>query len=280
MRLYRAVIENNKDPEEQGRYQVRIFGLQDGNKSGFETTNTEELPWAECIGTTAFGLIGEVGVSSIMHQGTWVYVILQDNDPNLPIILGTVIGNATKETAGFGDPDKAFPQKEGLDLGFISGEKYNFNQTIKTQSGHYIEIDDSKDDERIHVYHRTGTYVLIDKEGDIYINGVRDAHYTIARDVTWEIGRDLTMHVAGNATYTIDGNRQEKIGGTSQINVGGSLTETIGGTATFDVSMCNFTNNIHISNTSTADTDHLSAGISGAHHTHDVILHSYTSPPK
>ena len=74
MRLYRAVIENNKDPEEQGRYQVRIFGLQDGNKSGFETTNTEELPWAECIGTTAFGLIGEVGVSSIMHQGTWVAV--------------------------------------------------------------------------------------------------------------------------------------------------------------------------------------------------------------
>lgn len=225
MKIYRGVIEDNKDPEQIGRYRVRIFGLVDGNKSGFESTKTEELPWAECIGSTAFGLIGQTGVSSIMHQGTWVYVVLQDDDPNFPIILGTVSGISKIDELGFGDPSGKFPQVPGNDLGFISGEKYNFNQTIKTQCGHILEIDDSSGDERIHVFHTTGTYLLIDHNGDIWVNGVRDATYTIARDVKWEIGRDLSVHVGRNADYVIDGNRTEHVLGTSDYTIDGDRTE-------------------------------------------------------
>lgn len=235
MRIYRGVIEDNKDPEFLGRYRVRIFGIVNGNTDGFETAKTEELPWAECIGSTAFGLIGQTGVSSIMHQGTWVYVVLQDDDPNFPIILGTVSGIAKMSELGFGDPDQKFPQIPGNDLGFIAGEKYNFNQVIKTQCGHIIEIDDSSGDERIHVFHTTGTYMLIDHNGDIWVNGVRDATYTIARDVRWEIGRDLSVHVGRNADYVIDGNRTEHVKGTSDYTIDGDRTEQDNSNSTFNI---------------------------------------------
>lgn len=235
LKVYRGVIEDNKDPEFLGRYRVRIFGIVSGNKGGFETAKTEELPWAECIGSTSFGLIGQTGVSSIMHQGTWVYCILQDDNPNFPIILGTVTGIAKLDQDGFGDPDGKFPQTQGADLGFISGEKYNFNQVIKTQCGHIIELDDSSGDERIHVFHTTGTYMLIDHNGDIWVNGVRDATYTIARDVKWEIGRDLSVHVGRNADYIIDGNRTEHVKGTSGYTIDGDRTERDNSNSTFTI---------------------------------------------
>ena len=169
--LYKGVITNNKDPDQLGRYQVRIFGLVDGNKSGFGVSNNADLPWAEAVGSTAFGNIGRVGVSSIMHQGTWVWIMLMNDDPNIPVIIGTVLGNSKKDQDGFGDPDGKFPQQEGSDLGPISGDKYNYNQAIKTQSGHLIEIDDSSGDERIHIHHKTGTDILIDHEGNIKVLG-------------------------------------------------------------------------------------------------------------
>ena len=58
--LYKGVITNNKDPDQLGRYQVRIFGLVDGNKSGFGVSNNADLQWAEAVGSTAFGNIGGV----------------------------------------------------------------------------------------------------------------------------------------------------------------------------------------------------------------------------
>lgn len=260
MQLYRAIITNNKDPEYQNRYQVRIFGLVDGNTSGFEATNDEDLPWAECMGSTAFGLIGGVGVSSTLHQGTWVYVFLQDNDPNKPIILGTVVGDAVKDQDGFKDPDGKFPLEEGLDVA-NSGEKYNFNQLIKTQSGHLIELDDSNGDLRIHIHHSVGTDILIDNEGNIFVKGVKNAQFDVAENVTWNIGKNSTINIEGS----------------SAINVKGSLTETIKGGATFDTPNTHFTGNVNIDGTSTA-SDHISSGISGKGHTHTGV-HGETSGP-
>ena len=119
--LYKGVITNNKDPDQLGRYQVRIFGLVDGNTSGFGVSNNADLPWAEAVGSTAFGNIGGVGVSSIMHQGTWVWIMLMNDDPNIPVIIGTVLGNSKKDQDGFGDPDGKFPQQEGSDV-LINGK--------------------------------------------------------------------------------------------------------------------------------------------------------------
>lgn len=207
MQIYRAVITNNKDPLFQNRYQVRIFGLVDGTTSGFEATSNDDLPWAECMGSTSFGLIGGVGVSSVLHQGTWVYVILQDNNPNKPIIMGTVTGNAVKNQDGFGDPDGKFPIEEGPDMG-VSGDKYTNCQMIKTSSGHIIEFDDSNGDARIHIHHSSGSDILIDNTGNIKILGVQNADYQIQGNLTFTVQGTTTIdcattHITGDVN--IDG---------------------------------------------------------------------------
>jgi len=105
MKIYRAVIENNKSPKKDGRVQVRIFGIHDKRK---EKIKTEHLPWAEVIQSTAFGFNTGIGFSSIPNIGTWVFVILDHNNPNLPIVLGAISGKPTEpadSSKGFNHPD-------------------------------------------------------------------------------------------------------------------------------------------------------------------------------
>ena len=58
--LHRGVVEDNADPLKIGRVRVRIFGIhsEKNEKAGskFEFVKTSELPWAEVMGGTGFGL--------------------------------------------------------------------------------------------------------------------------------------------------------------------------------------------------------------------------------
>ena len=42
--------------------------------------------------------------------------------------------------------------------------KYPFNHVIETGVGHYIEFDDTKGNESIHIFHKTGTFIEIDPD--------------------------------------------------------------------------------------------------------------------
>ena len=109
------------------------------------------------------------------------------------------------------------------DLGPITGDKYNYNQTIKTQSGHLIEIDDSSGDERIHIHHKTGTDILIDHEGNIKVLGVKDADIKITDNVTWDIGKNSTIKIGGNSKITVQGNLETTVSGNNTLTVSGNL---------------------------------------------------------
>jgi len=104
MKIYRAVIENNQSPKKDGRVQVRIFGIYDEDLS---KVKTEHLPWAEVMQSTSFGFSSGVGFSSIPNIGTWVFVILNHDNPNRPIVLGSISGNSEKgpdTSKGFNHP--------------------------------------------------------------------------------------------------------------------------------------------------------------------------------
>ena len=118
MKFYRGVVEDNDNDDENGRVKVRIHGLhtEKNEKSGesFEYVSTSNLPWAEIMGSTEFGLVSGFGTTSILRQGTWVWVILDEGDVNKPIVVGTIPGKFTTEKTysdgeGFCDPDGDFP---------------------------------------------------------------------------------------------------------------------------------------------------------------------------
>ena len=45
--------------------------------------------------------------------------------------------------------------------------KYPTNHVFETESGHYVEFDDTEGNERIHLYHKKGTFIEIDSSGNV-----------------------------------------------------------------------------------------------------------------
>lgn len=202
--FYRGIVEDNADPSKIGRVKVRIFGIHDD--SGVKTS---DLPWAEVAGGTEFGLISGVGISSVLRKGTMVWVFFKEDDSNYPVVFATSKGkNTSSDPYGgvFKDPDGVYPKRMGSDIHPNAQSSYTSLATIETASGHLIELDDTGGNERIKVTHKTGSYVFIDKDGNIFINGVKNIQYDVAEDVTWNIGKKLTVKTGDTTTYESGGN--------------------------------------------------------------------------
>jgi len=56
--------------------------------------------------------------------------------------------------------------------------QYPHNKVMETESGHIFEIDDTPGEERIHIYHKSGTYQEINKDGR-KVNKVIDDNLTV-----------------------------------------------------------------------------------------------------
>lgn len=136
--------------------------------------------------------------------------------------------------------------------------KYPYNKVTKTESGHIVEYDDTPYKERIHIFHRSGTFIEIHPNGDIvakntgknfeltigdtmrYTQGnfvestqgnanvYTDGSYTLecagpSLNITVLKG-DLNLKVVGNVNEEISGNKTTSIGGNWEIDVGGNIT--------------------------------------------------------
>jgi len=74
---------------------------------------------------------------------------------------------------------------------------YPYNHVFESESGHIMEIDDTKDHERLFTAHRTGTSQEIDKDGN-QVNIIKGDHYNIVSGKRQAI-------IEGNADITIGG---------------------------------------------------------------------------
>lgn len=202
--FYRGIVEDNNDPSKIGRVKVRIFGIHDDAE-----VKTQDLPWSEVAGSTEFGLISGVGVSSILRKGTMVWVFFKEGDSNYPVVFATSKGNNTSQNpynGVFKDPDGVFPKRMGSDIHPNAQSSYTSLATLETSCGHLIELDDSEGNERIKVTHKTGSYVFIDKDGNIFINGVKNIQYNISENATWNIGGSLNINTGAETNIGSSGN--------------------------------------------------------------------------
>ena len=113
---------------------------------------------------------------------------------------------------------------------------YPFNHVFESESGHYVEFDDTEGNERIHVFHRMGTLVEIDKDGHIVLKTPDTVNMTTI------IGGNSDTYVKGNYSLTVDGNMDvhctggnvmEKITtGTKTVDIKGAVTHTYQDTLT------------------------------------------------
>jgi hypothetical protein len=122
---------------------------------------------------------------------------------------------ASKKTIGkqgkVTEPDSAY------------GAEYPNNKTITTKSGHVIELDDTEGKERIHIYHKSGTYVEINETGKIVFKSVDDRYDIVDANAKILVTGNVTMEVDGNVDETIMGNRTTTILGSDTTIVTGKI---------------------------------------------------------
>ena len=117
---------------------------------------------------------------------------------------------------------------------------YPKNHVFESESGHIKEYDDTPGFERIHEYHKTGTFYEIDANGTRRTRVVGDDYQVILENnfvnvkgnVSLTIDNDCNTYIKGDWNVTVDGDKTEVIGGnlkqeiknTSQIKVGSGDT--------------------------------------------------------
>lgn len=204
--FYRAVVEDNNDPLKVGRVRVRIFGLHTENRTRGATDGipTNHLPWAEPCLPVAEGSISGYGVFGVPLQGSHVMIFFENGQINKPIYFGSLPGVVTEraQREGFYDPDGKYPDKMGSDFHSKAKSKYPHNFVIAVHGGHYIEIDSTPGNERLKVYHKSGTNTEINKDGKQIINVVDDQEITITGNQNVTIQGDCNLTVIGDVTVT------------------------------------------------------------------------------
>jgi hypothetical protein len=95
---------------------------------------------------------------------------------------------------------------------------YPYNKVTQTESGHIIEVDDTPGSERIHIYHRSGTYVEIDANGSM-VKRTKGSSYEI-------IDRNGKISIAGRADISVNGACNIFVGNDANIEVEGDVNLT------------------------------------------------------
>lgn len=103
------------------------------------------------------------------------------------------------------------------------GAQYPFNNVKQTESGHVIEIDDTPSRERLHTYHRSGTFEEIDASGTKVTRIVGDDYTIVDRNGFISVSGDADVTVAGNVNVYCRSDANVQVEGSANLQIGGSM---------------------------------------------------------
>lgn len=103
------------------------------------------------------------------------------------------------------------------------GAKYPYNTVRETESGHVQEFDDTPGYERIHTYHRSGTFQEIDANGTMVTKIVGDGYVLYDRNGFISISGDANVTVAGNVNIFCRSDANIEVAGSAEMKVGGNF---------------------------------------------------------
>jgi len=271
-----GVVEDRKDPEKLNRARVRVFGYHSQSTSDIKTEDlpwaTVMMPTTSAgtsgIHESPHGLVEGSWVLGFFRDGP---------DAQDPVIIGTVasqFAEAPQEGRGFRDPSGTYPKADyigkadvnvhargdssevvsnkistvTLDVPTASGAtwsepetpyapEYPYNHVVETESGHITELDDTTGAERIHEYHRSGTFREVYPDGTVVTRIVAKEYTVVAGDdfvnvkgnVKLTIDQSCDTYIKGDWNIKVDGNLNETIGLSRTTTIGQSDTESVGG---------------------------------------------------
>lgn len=95
------------------------------------------------------------------------------------------------------------------------------NKVIGSESGHFIEMDDTPEFERVRIQHRTGTFTEIQANGQQIVKVLGDKYEIIAKDNNVEISGVCNITVRGDSVVNVYGDSYSKVEGNSYQQVNG-----------------------------------------------------------
>lgn len=216
-RWFFAVVENRDDPKQIGRVQIRIHGIHPQNKA---MVKTDDLPWAPVILPPFSAGLQGVGVSPTgIVVGSTIFGFFADaNECQMPIVLGTLAGipkeghDVSPEARGTNSISKT---STGSEPASAYGAKYPYNKVIKSESGHLVELDDTPGAERIHIYHKGGTYTEV--SGSRKVEKVVGDNYHI-------VAGNEEVYIQGKVNVVVTGDVNIKVNGTYTVESSGVMT--------------------------------------------------------
>lgn len=115
--------------------------------------------------------------------------------------------------------------------------KYPFNHIFESEAGHIQEFDDTPENERIHTYHKSGTYTEIDVNGTQVNRIIGDGYEIIDKNGYVYVKGALTLTAEGVTNIYVNADCNLKVEGLTQIdmlndvawNVAGNLDINVGG---------------------------------------------------
>ena len=209
-----ARVIGNADPDGKGRVQVQM-NWQTGNmRTGWIRVMTPDGGGSESVSTNR-------GFVFIPEVGDHVLVGFRHGDPNRPYIMGSLFNGRTG----------------------VGGFAENHLKSIRTRSGHVIELDDAPSSLGITIKDNKGNSVHIDSvEDSIVVNAEKDITFNAAETFTVN-AKNMKLNVEENAIENVGkdkvstiGNKvsleatekEEEISNDSSINVGGLSSQTAG----------------------------------------------------
>ena len=118
-----------------------------------------------------------------------------------------------------------------------SHAKYPTNHVYETESGHYVEFDDTAGNERIHLYHKMGTFIEIDSAGNVIIKTVGNVTNIVAGNMDTYVKGNYSVSAGGNIDIYAKKDLTEKVDGNVKITVKGNVESAITGSLTEEVTM-------------------------------------------
>ena len=245
-----GIVEDRQDPLKLGRCRVRIFGWHTENKLELPTN---DLPWAQAMlplndtnpyspkeadTIVGFFMDGQNAQIPIM-MGVLPGIPLDPADPSKgfndprtnfvtqPIKYGQsstgyprTLDEPTTTRLARGDSDftpEQITQLENNKAIFEQNPSYNakypYNKVIESEAGHALELDDTPNYERVHLYHKNGSNLEMRPDGSVQqkvmLNHTRnilgdDINYIKGNSIYF-IDGDLTYIVKGKITFVSDG---------------------------------------------------------------------------
>ena len=176
---------------------------------------------------TRSGKHSGMGQNVILTPGTWVFCILENGNPNYPIVIGTVAADSEMH----------------------KNTKPKNTRIFDSITGHYEEWSD--EDGKIIFHHRSGTTITFDENGNLYFNTVNTKKEYVQADSNLHIDGNCNEYTKGDVKEIMDSNHTLDVTKDEVINIKGNRTRSVKGAENISIQS---NQNINVSGNKTEST--------------------------